>query len=450
MRKLHLVLVVAVSSALSLAGGATGDPSSEDQLQEHVTAIVTPSKAGGEAGGGARTREVEVLAHAYPGTGTNADVYAHRGYAYLGSWVGRGCLSSGVRVFDLQDPSSPQLVSTFADAASEPDVARTWTEKVIVERVNTPAFRGDLAVVSFQACGRAGRLDPTVFRGFGLYDVTDPAAPHRLALYATEPGVNGGSHEIWLERVGRRAYVYTAIPNSELRTSPDGVTPGLPDFRIIDVSDPANPVQAGEWGAWRELGVHPTSGQGDFESTFVHSVRVDERAQRAYLSYWDLGTVILDISDPSHPVYLGRTSFGPDEQGDAHSTWVTPNGKLLIETHETEAGVPTFYDISDPANPVRLSDFYVEGYETDTVHDPKARGNLAAFSWYSLGVVFADISNPSDPRFLAQFVPETDIVNPDFFCVPDESCAQVWGVFLHRGYVLASDMNSGLWVLKLK
>ncbi len=450
MKRLHLVLAVAAACALVGAGGATGGPSEQDPLQEHVTAIVSRSDAGGEAGARRGSREVRVVGHAYPGTGTNADVYAHRGFAYLGSWIGRGCLSTGVRVFDLKDPSSPQLVSTFADVASEPDVARTWTEKVIVQRVNTPVFRGDLAVVTFQACRSAGRLDPTVFRGFGLYDVTNPAEPRRLALYATEPGVNGGAHEIWLEPVGRRAYVYTAILNSELRTSPDGKTPGIPDFRIIDVSDPENPVQVGEWGAWRELGVHPTSGQGNFKATFVHSVRVDERAQRAYLSYWDLGTVILDIADPSHPVYLGRTTFAPDEQGDAHSTWVTPNGKLLIETHETEAGVPTFYDISDPAHPVRLSDFYVEGYQADTVHDPKAHGDLAAFSWYSLGVVFADISHPSEPRFLAQFVPDTDVINPDFFCVEGEPCVEVWGVFLHRGYVLASDMNSGLWVVKLR
>ena len=107
-----------------------------------------------------------MLSHVYPGPGTNADVYAHEGYAYLASWVGRGCLSKGVRVYDLSDPRNPVHVSTFADAAGDPTLARTWTEKVIVKHVNTPAFSGDLAVVSFQTCNNTtDRLNPAVFRG---------------------------------------------------------------------------------------------------------------------------------------------------------------------------------------------------------------------------------------------------------------------------------------------
>jgi hypothetical protein len=47
----------------------------------------------------------------------------------------------------------------------------------------------------------------------------------------------------------------------------------------------------------------------------------------------------------------------------------------------------------------------------------------------------------------AQFLPATDYVNPDFYCT--EPCAQVWGVFVDKKYVLASDMNSGLYILGL-
>ena len=59
-----------------------------------------------------------MLSHVYPGPGTNADVYAHEGYAYLASWVGRGCPLKGVRVYDLSDPRNPVHVSTFADATA--------------------------------------------------------------------------------------------------------------------------------------------------------------------------------------------------------------------------------------------------------------------------------------------------------------------------------------------
>ena len=195
----------------------------------------------------------------------------------------------------------------------------------------------------------------------------------------------------------------------------------------------------GEWGAWKELGVYPRA-DGNFN--FVHSVRVDDRLRRAYLSYWDLGTVILDISRPAHPRFLGRTS---PPQGAAHSADVAWGGRLLVETHETQEGLPYFYDISDPAHPVLLGSFAPAGFEESTVHDPKAVGSRVYFSWYNLGVVLVDAARPSSPRLLAQFVPDTDYINPDFFCT--EPCAQVWGVFVTRDYVLASDMNSGLYVL---
>jgi hypothetical protein len=429
MKLLRSAVIVAAAFALTATvAGAHPEDEGEHGFHEHLETLATspPAKNAG-------SKNVEVLSHVYPGPGTLADVYAHEGHAYLGSWVGRGCLSKGIRVYDLSDPRDPEHVSTFADDTSDPTLDRTWTEKVIVKHVDSEAFNGDLAVVTFQTCsGTADRLNPAIFRGFGLYDVTDPANPKKLALYATEPGVNRGSHEIWLESAGNRAYVYTAVINSEDRTNG-----ARADFRIVDVSDPTAPVEVGQWGAQADLGHAPSAGE------FVHSVITNAQATRAYLSYWNLGTVILDISDPSAPVYLGRTNAPA-----SHSAAIARGEKLLVETHEIGAGVPTFYDISNPASPVKLSDFVIEGYERDTVHDPRLRGHVAAFSWYSFGVQLADISRPSEPKLLASFIPEHEIVNPDFFC--STPCTEVWGAFWHRDYILASDMNSGLWVFRVK
>ena len=73
-----------------------------------------PAKSNGKTAG------FDLLGQVNPGAGTNADVYAFDGFAYLGSWVGKGCLSKGIRVYDLRDPRHPTQVSTFADAASNP------------------------------------------------------------------------------------------------------------------------------------------------------------------------------------------------------------------------------------------------------------------------------------------------------------------------------------------
>jgi hypothetical protein len=399
---------------------------------------------------------LRLVGHADPQEGYTADVWAHRGYAYLSSWGGPACPSDGVRVYDLSRPAAPTRVSTFADAESDQALAGTWTEKTIVQHVATPAYSGELAVTSFQSCRENS------FRGFGLYDVTDPRAPRRLALVRTDPR---GSHEIWLQPGAGAAYVYTAIINSETISSPtydpktgNAENPGQADFRVFDVSNPAAPTEVASWGAWRELGIDPSPGGGSEQNPnmyFVHSVRSNASGTRTYLSYWDLGTVILDTTNPAAPRYLGRTPLTDD----AHSTALGGNGTLLVETHETYGGLPTFFDVSKPARPKRVGELALpaaarpapsgQSVFMNGVHDPDVSGTRAFFSWYSQGVLATDITAPAKPRVLAQFLPPLHADPHETLCRAGP-CRVVWGVALDRGYVLASDMLSGLYVLKLE
>lgn len=387
----------------------------------------------------------EVLAHVKPPGYYSADVVAHRSYAYLSSEYGaQSCPATGVRVFDLRNVRRPRRVATFGR------IPGTWTEKTIVRRISTPSFTGDLAVTSVQSC-RDG-----AFHGFALYDVTRPGRPRALARVATEPR---GSHEIWLQRVGRRAYVYTAIIASEILSSTNG-KPGEPDFRIYDVTRPQRPLRRGGWGAWAALGLVPFQDPiRRLDGNFVHSIVGD--GARAYLSYWDLGTVVLDVRDPARPRYVGRTRATEN----AHSAWLGPRG-LLVETHETRAGVATLYRRTATGDPVLAGTFAlpdavsrrghrvrglapVSGLDlTDSVHDAKLQGQTALFSWYAQGVVAADVSDPSRPRFLARFLPRPD-EDPERLLCPRSRCTAVWGVDVEGDLVVASDMISGLWVLKL-
>jgi hypothetical protein len=383
----------------------------------------------------AGAHRIRPLGHANPGGGYTGDVFVHRGFAYLSSWHGTNCPAQGVRVYDLRKPGRPRRVATFADG-SNLAVRGTWTEKTIVQHAATPSFTGELAAVSFQNC-------PTTnsYRGFGLYDVTNPRAPKELSLVRTDPG---GSHEIWLQTVRHRAYVYTAIPLAEFPGHPPS-----PGFRIFDATDPRHPTEIGSW-------IAPDSLRGGKGGVFVHSVRVNPAATRAYLSYWNLGTVILDISKPAHPQFLGHTK---DPQGSAHSTALTPNGKVMIETHETNAGRPSLWNISNPRRPRLLSVFKpparlvnaaaargAAGY-TLGVHDPKILGKRAYFSWYGLGVIVADISNPRHPKFVAQFLPPPTRDPENEFCAK-KSCTYTWGVYPTKTYVAAADMVGGLWTFK--
>jgi hypothetical protein len=378
-----------------------------------------------------------VLAHVQPGGGYSADVVGERHYAYLSSRKGAGdnCPAQGVRVYDLARPSRPRHLSTFAR------IPGTWTEKTIVRRVRTPGFDGVLAAVSVQACTDG-------FGGFVVVDATDPKRPKQLARVRTEPR---GSHEIWLASARGHAWVYTAEAAAEFALTRESF-----GFHVYDVTRPREPKEVGGWSACRDLGectpLTPPPDGADHRH-LVHSVITNAAATRAYLSYWRLGTVILDLSDPTQPRYLGRTGTG---QGSAHSAWLLPGEKTLLETHELRHGRPVVWNVADPRRPVRLATVRLPARLqpggdaswtfADSVHDPKSAGRYAYFSWYGQGVALFDLRRPLHPRFVARFRPPPQPDRYGLLCRA-ESCTAVWGVYVMPRYVLASDLNSGLWVL---
>jgi hypothetical protein len=396
-----------------------------------VTAAVTQA-------GTTKPPRFHVLAHVDPGGGYSADVVGDRHYAYLSSRKGAGddCPAQGVRVYDLANPRRPRRISTFAR------VPGTWTEKTIVRRVRTAGFDGVLAATSVQACAPGG------FGGFAVVDVTRPSRPRRLALVRTEPR---GSHEIWLAAARGHAWVYTAEAVPEFAVAREAF-----GFHIYDVTHPRKPVEVGGWSACRDLDdcTPLTPPVGSDHRHLVHSVVTNAAATRAYLSYWWLGTVIVDISNPAKPRYLGRTASG---QGHAHSAWLLRGEKILLETHEYDHGRPVVWNVADPARPVRLATVelpprlrpggdYTGLALGDSVHDPKTAGRYAYFSWYGQGVPLFDLKNPRKPRYLTRFLPPPGRDAHGLLC-PGKRCTSVWGVFVMPRYVLASDLNSGLWVL---
>ncbi|MDT8861673.1 hypothetical protein N0O92_15755 [Alkalihalobacillus sp. MEB130] len=376
----------------------------------------------------------------------SADVYAHKGYAYLGTHTANGA-NGGIRVFDLKDPTNPVEVAVFAN-----EIPNTWQEKVIVKTVNTPHFKGDLAAVSVQQTSRNNTNRPNSKGGVLLYDVTDPTNPTKLGFYELDRRITG-THELYLTTQGNQALVLASSPYADYYTNGE-----QEDFQIIDVSDPTNPNKLWGWDP-RELeeipesfnGYHWYAPDGHTRPVFNHSVITDNNAQYAYVSMWDLGTVIFDIKDPENPKYVGRTDYRDDQKGAAHSAALARGGNILIETrevsnphgarYESAYGYTRIFNIKDKSNPVLLSEFTTDlTYDfsnpvntfAKTVHDPKVRGNTLYLSYYSGGVVMVDITDPSNPTQIGQYTPNE---------------ADVWGVFVDRNYILASDMGQGLKVL---
>ncbi len=279
-------------------------------------------------------RNFDVLGHVNFGRrDTNADVFVHDGYAYVGTW-GSPCTARGVKIVDVRRPTDPRFVATLGNRSG------TSAEDMVVRHVSTDAFTGDLLAVGLQRCGGHPSLDGQKF-GAQFWDVTDPNQPVKLGAISMVDGF-GGVHELDLMQRGDNVYALLATPFTEwFDPQQDG------EFRIVDATDPSRPRQVGQWGAAQHgFSPGPFFGQGSFGSYFDHSVRASADGMKAYVSYWDLGVLTLDISDVTNPRLVSRTRYSPIADGDAHSVSVYRTGgrKFLLQNDED----------FDPRSPVAL------------------------------------------------------------------------------------------------
>ncbi|HET9528930.1 MAG TPA: hypothetical protein VFQ92_01160, partial [Blastocatellia bacterium] len=254
------------------------------------------------------------------------DIWARGQFAYLGTY---SC-GDGVKVFDISDPASPQLASTLKTSSTDS------YEDVIVIRADTEFFRGDLLAVGLQQCENSGANQVQ------FWDVTDPRNPVRLGSFSTGNRTRG-VHELYMFQRDDRVFALLAVPSSE-RSGAGG------DFRIVEATDPRNPRQIAEWGAIARLGSQPT-GRGS--SSFCHSAWANQEGTIAYLSYWDHGVIMLDISDPESPRYLGQTLYSGGEEGNAHSVWPLPGRDLLLVADEDFSTAGASVEITEPATVAR-------------------------------------------------------------------------------------------------
>lgn len=97
----------------------------------------------------------------------------------------------------------------------------------------------------------------------------------------------------------------TATPGLEGTTAGQDGRDGQGDLlSSTSATQPARPSSPSEAGVLDEpvlgLAPYPSARRGGDDRTYLHSVRV-------FLSYWDIGIVLLDMTDLARPVYLGRT-----------------------------------------------------------------------------------------------------------------------------------------------
>jgi len=192
---------------------------------------------------------------------------------------------------------------------------------------------------------------------------------------------------------------------------------GYSGLRIMDLSDPVNPVEIGRspWSPW----------------DYLINIGVYVKDSLVYLTYGNEGRV-LDVSDPTHPTeihhwYLdytpiitfvhGNLAVGLDQETYLHpslidvSNWnnIQVTSNLLYANSSWPVGMVDnylclagngveLYDISDPWNPVVVGSLY------DTASywwSAKLLDDYVYISTVWNGVYIYDVSDPLNPRHVA-------------------------------------------------
>lgn len=149
----------------------------------------------------------------------------------------------------------------------------------------------------------------------------------------------------------------------------------------------------------------------------------DDGAQ-VFLSYWDSGFIQLNLTDPTQPIFVGRSVYPSNADGDGHSSQYDEGRELLITADEDFCkssgsgiekgyGYMRIYDWSNPASPEQIGSYRTpNSLGTDdqaagdyVIHNNFLVGTDVYASWYSDGVRVVDTSDPSAPEEVAYFVP---------------------------------------------
>lgn len=272
-----------------------------------------------------------------------------------------------------------------------------------------------------------------------FFDMSDPENPEELGFYDAGSGI----HNHYID--GEHAYL-TVNESTLIDTDGDGdpdeiIVFGETRMEVVDVSDPTDPTKAGEWRlknhfpAFANAWINP-----------CHDIVVED--DLAYVAWWDAGTFIFDVSDPSEPelvshfdesdyadVEVGAVpledsgaafplerylTLTENRLGNAHLSKPSHDGdyvfvnaetypRLLMDDPDTEDyGGIRIYDVTDFDDPelVARIDPPEEPNVMRTSHNFTVTANRLDSAWYGGGVRVHDITDPETPEEIANYQPE--------------------------------------------
>ena len=321
----------------------------------------------------------------------------NREYAVIGS-------TFGTHFIDITDPSNPVEVQVVKGAVSGP---------VIIHRDYHDNGEGILYAVADEP------TNPNLSEKSTLQIMDMRNLPGPVEVLYDSDELIFRSHNIFLDEPNKRLYAFIA----------NGAGLGFSAMRIYDISDPANPVF---------LALHNSLAGINIQQ--VHDGYVLDHI--AYLNLGPGGFAVADFTDAANPVILGTLDNYP-EQGYNHSGWLSQDGDYYYMADENHGRRMKVVDVRDPTD-MEVINFMDAGNPSPTSipHNQIVACDYLYVSYYYDGLQVYDISDPANPVRIAEY---------DTSKEPDANNFKgAWGVypFLPSGNVLVADMQEGLFVFE--
>jgi len=356
----------------------------------------------------------------------NMRLVAHHdlnGFGNVGEGVAMQQLPRGRRILWMAHESAPKDFTGV-------DVTDLANPKMVVQtelayphlRSNSLAVVGDLMLVAYQSNRPA-----LPGAGMGIYDISRPAEPRRVAFFDTSGPHSHGVHCLWCVD-GEYAHLSSGAADFHPRHERDHQF-----YMIVDVKDPAHPTEAGRWWV-------PGTRKGDaapmpprhpqFDAGHsVHNANVyPERPDRAYCGWKDSGVIILDISDKSDPKMISQVNYHPPFPGFSHTVVPLFSRDVLVvsqeATRQNGEDYPKLVWLMDArleSNPVIVStlpmadtnDFFHRPgrfgahnlHENQPVPTSFRSDQLVFATFFNGGIRVFDTTNIFQPKEVAYFVP---------------------------------------------
>ena len=364
----------------------------------------------------------------------NMKLLAHHeldGYGGLGEGMSIQMTRDGRRILWLAHEAAPKNFTgvDVTDPRNPRIVVQTELPHMKV-RSNSLDVVGDILAVAYQT--QTVGLKPA---GVDLFDISEPEKPRLISHFDCSGPHSRGVHALWFVD-GKTIHMSSGAPDFQPRNPLDDQF-----YRVLDVSNPAKPVEAGRW--WypgtREGDVEPAPARlpGKFDMGFrTHNTNVfPERPDRAFIGYIDGGLIVLDISDLSNMKVVSRWNHSPPFNGFTHTVLPLFERNLWIVSDEcvqdNGADWPKLVwvlDARSEANPVPIGTFPAPPFDAfarrggrfgahnlhENLPGPLSfrSDHIVIGTFFNAGVRVYDTRDPYRVEEIAYFVPGAPRLSP--------------------------------------